>query len=139
MTALLSAIVTWLAINFNLPATYDHPKVEFVPASRISDLLYAEIDLSRRREVLGLYDDASRTILLSDGWAGKTPAELSILVHEMVRHLQRATGHTELCPAAREKLAYSAQEKWLGLFGRDLKSEFEIDPMTLKVSTTCWW
>jgi len=36
-----------------------------------------------------------------------------------------------------EELACVAQEKWLGPFGRNLEAEFQIDPFTLKVSTTC--
>jgi hypothetical protein len=38
---------------------------------------------------------------------------------------------------AREELAYAEQEKWLALFDRSLLTEFQIDPFTLKVSTTC--
>ena len=139
MTSLLSAIVTWLAINFSLPADHEHPKVEFVPASQLSNARYAGVDFSRRRKVVAAYDDASRTMLLPEGWTARTPAELSILVHEMVHHLQNLAGHRHPCPAAREKLAYAAQQKWLGLFGRDLKSEFDINPMTLKLSTSCRW
>ena len=64
-------------------------------------------------------------------------AEVSVLVHEVVHHLQTSAKLTYECPAARERLAYAAQEKWLGLFGRSLESDFEIDAFTLKVSTMC--
>ncbi len=40
-------------------------------------------------------------------------------------------------PAAREKLAYTAQEKWLGLFGRSLSGDFDVDPMCLELATAC--
>ena len=50
---------------------------------------------------------------------------------------QNKAGLTYACAGEREKLAYEAQEKWLGLFGRTLQGEFEIDPFTLKISTTC--
>ncbi len=55
----------------------------------------------------------------------------------MVHHLQNKSGVKYACAAEREKLAYEAQEKWLGLFGVSLQSEFEIDEFTLKMSTTC--
>ena len=59
------------------------------------------------------------------------------LLHELVHHIQ-TTAHLKYeCPAAREKLAYAAQEKWLGLFNLSLASEFNIDPFTLKVATEC--
>jgi hypothetical protein len=93
---------------------------------------------SRERDVpIAVYDNEMKTIYLPKDWAGSTPAELSILVHEMVHHLQGATKTRYECPQAREQLAYAAQEKWLRLFGRNLESEFEIDPLTLVVSTRC--
>ena len=52
------------------------------------------------------------------------PAELSILVHEMVHHFQNMLGLKYECPQAREALAYRAQDQWLGLFGRDLGDGF---------------
>ena len=98
MTALLTALVTWLAANFDLPAIYDLPEVRFVPTAQISDLRYRDIATRRRRAVIAVYDDASRTIFLSDAWTGQSAEELSILVHEMVHHLQNLAGHRHPCP-----------------------------------------
>ncbi len=75
--------------------------------------------------------------MLPKGWAGRSHAELSVLLHELVHHIQTTAHLTYECPAAREKLAYAAQEKWLGLFNLSLASEFNIDPFTLKVATEC--
>jgi hypothetical protein len=86
---------------------------------------------------VALYDDRTGTILLSDRWTGHTPAELSVLVHELVHHMQKVAQRKYACPAAREELAYEAQEKWLNLFGQSLLAAFEIDPMTLKLRTAC--
>jgi hypothetical protein len=76
---------------------------------------------------------------LPDAWTGDTPADLSILVHEVVHHLQNVGKLKFECPQEREQLAYKAQERWLGLFGRDLLHDFEIDPFTLLVSTKCMY
>jgi hypothetical protein len=152
MEALLPVIVLWLSANFDLPATQQFPRIEFVPPLEIAYVRYgastprsrrevaARLDVTspaRLREVEAVYDDAQGMILLPAGWTGATPAELSVLVHEMVHHLQRLQGAIHECSAARERLAYAAQEKWLGLFGRTLEKEFEIDAFTLKVSTEC--
>jgi hypothetical protein len=153
MDALLAAIVLWLSANFGLPAGFDFPRVEFVRPIEIAFFRYhafsaeaqrqvlaaydnAEKD-SGRRQVVAVYDDQRDRILLPQGWSGHSPAELSMLVHEMVHHLQKKSGMRYECEAAREKLAYEAQEKWLGLFGLTLEREFEIDAFTLKVTTTC--
>ncbi len=91
------------------------------------------------QETVALYDDRDNTIYLPTKWTGQTPAELSVLVHEMVHHLQNAAKTKFDCPQAREQLAYAAQQKWLGLFGRNLDDEFQIDPFTLLVMTRCMY
>ena len=148
MNALLTAIALWLSANFGLPATHDLPRVEHVSAIKMADLRYKGLARLEpqptggpaqpgKREVVAVYDDATRTIYLHDGWTADTPAELSVLVHEMVHHLQNIGELKFECPQERERLAYQAQERWLGLFGRDLERDFEIDPFTLLVSTKC--
>lgn len=137
MDALLTAIVTWLAINFGLPASYEHPAIELLPATEIAELRYGASEARSRRDVVAVYHDTKATIYLADGWTGKAPAELSVLVHEMVHHLQKVGGLKYECPAAREELAYAAQDTWLGLFDRTLLDEFDIDRATLKLTTSC--
>jgi len=147
-TAVLAEITAWLAENFNLPAT-DEPRVAFVPSARIAAFRYRgfaqaqaavgddQATLEAGREIAAVYDDATRTIYLPDGWSGKTPAEFSVLVHEMVHHLQNIAQLRYECPQEREKLAYAAQDRWLSRHDRSLASEFELDPFTLLVRTRC--
>jgi hypothetical protein len=96
---LLDGIGTWLVSNFVLPAVQGRPFIEFVPKTRIAamrlqghapsegaiDARY--IEPSQRRPV-AVYDDSSRTIFLPDDWVGQSAADKSILVHEMVHHIQ---------------------------------------------------
>jgi hypothetical protein len=100
---------------------------------RTSDVSASEIS----SDIVSLYSNESKTIFLLDGWTGKTPAELSILVHEMVHHLQNVGQLKFACPEEREELAYKAQDSWLHLFGRDLESEFQMDPFTILVKSKC--
>ena len=149
MTILLTAVALWLSANFGLPSNHDLPRVALVPAAKINALYFGDKPsaegMSRaanetgRHEIVSVYDDQSKTIYLPDGWTGSTPAELSVLVHEMVHHFQNAAGMKHECPQEREKLAYEAQDRWLGLFGRDLQTEFQIDPFTLLVNTRCMY
>lgn len=139
MEPLLSAIVVWLTITFGLPASYDHPRIEFSSSEQMARLHYGAAEMEGRSEVLSLYDDTNRIIHLANSWTGKSPADLSILVHEMVHHIQNVSGIGYECPAAREAIAYEAQDQWLKLFGRNLVEEFELDRMFLKVSTMCFW
>ncbi|HUG61279.1 MAG TPA: DUF6647 family protein, partial [Methylomirabilota bacterium] len=72
-----------------------------------------------------------------EGWTGTSPAEVSVLVHELVHHLQNVGGVAYDCPEAREKPAYQAQARWLELFGGSLEEAFQVDPMTILVRTNC--
>lgn len=153
MTALLTAIAMWLTANFDLPAMHEPPKVELVSPARIAAIRYQAFtgwqqrnlatapsdtgDKGNSRATVAIYDDANQTIYLPAAWTGATPADLSVLVHEMVHHLQNIGRLKYECPAAREELAYLAQDKWLGLFGLDLEHTFDVDKFTLKVSTLC--
>ena len=151
--ASLTEIVTWLSGKFDLPPIYDHPRVEFAAPMQLARMRYSGLLSDRpqvtiggsdptaqgayQREVVAIYSDKTRTIFLPDGWNGKTPTEQSILVHEMVHHLQNLAGLKYECPAAREKPAYLAQDAWLSLHGLDLETEFEINKLTLVVSSSC--
>lgn len=153
METLLTAIVTWLSIGFGVPANYDHPRIEFVSSAKMSAVQFrghtaahsaaqsgetsAPARPALQREVEALYDDSTRTIYLPEGWTGKTPAEVSVLVHEMVHHLQNVAGLKFECPQAREKLAYAAQNQWLAQSGRNLIDEFKLDALTVLLRTKC--
>jgi hypothetical protein len=88
-------------------------------------------------DVIAVYDTIARTIYLPVGWTGDTPEALSVLVHEMVHHLQAASGARFACPAAREKAAFALQDRFLHRFGRDLETAFGTNALFLLVATNC--
>jgi hypothetical protein len=143
MKMLLTVMMIWLSSNFDLPAVHDHPEIKFVTQKEMIAVRYRGLapntasELNTASDLVALYEDRTRTILLSEHWTGNAPAELSVLVHELVHHLQNRARLTYPCPGAREALAYAAQEKWLKLFGQSLATAFDIDPLTLKVRTSC--
>lgn len=153
MHSLLTALVIWLSANFDLPADFTHPKIIFEPPQSIAMIRYqkvlgtSKVDAAAPRPaandhaaaIIAFYNDRTRELHMPAGWTGTTPAELSILVHEMVHHLQNVAGLTYGCAEEREKLAFLAQERWLQMSGSDLSQAFGIDPLTLLVRTNCWF
>jgi hypothetical protein len=138
-SALMKAVAAWLSADFGLSIA-ELPNVEFVAKERLAALRHRGLPsdhMSEGRDILAVYDDDARTIYLPRGWTGRTAAEASILVHEMVHHAQNLGGMKTECPQAREKLAYQAQQRWLRRFGTDLEEEFGIDGFTLLVLTSC--
>jgi hypothetical protein len=116
---------------------YDHPRIEFANPKKLAALRFGAQGLHSEDRIVAVYVDSQRTIFLPENWSSRTPAEQSVLVHEMVHHLQNLDKRIYNCAAEREKLAYDAQEKWLNQFGRSLESEFQIDPFTRLVATRC--
>jgi hypothetical protein len=148
METFLAVVVLWLSANFGFAANPEYPRVEFVPPSRIISLRYKGLvgaqgqthaSADALRDTVSIYDDAQRIIYLPEGWTGRSPAELSILVHEMVHHLQNVGQLKFECPQEREKAAYEAQAQWLALFKSDLAQEFGLDGFNLLIKTKCFY
>lgn len=134
---ILDFISLWLQSEYQLPAPASEPEIVAVPAAELHARRYGEGAGADPGDIVALYDAEAKAILVSDGWTGSTIAELSVLVHEMVHHLQAEAGMVFACPAERERLAYRAQDDWLRLFGQDLRSAFGIDPAMVLVATVC--
>ena len=145
---LLDEIGMWLVSQFDLPAVRERPAIVLVSSAQLlakrlqgavsQGAAYgaAYTDPGQRRAV-ALYDDTLKSIFLADDWVGQSAADKSILVHEMVHHIQNVAQMKYECPMAREKPAYMAQDKWLAQFGLSLEQEFEVDMFTIVVSSAC--
>jgi hypothetical protein len=152
--ALMTEIAAWLAANLELPPTTELPRVELVPPGRLVAIRLGGFAMNQQETASGptqpppplkiaadlaaVYSMATRTIYLPDDWSGESHAEMSVLVHEMVHHLQNVGGLEYLCPDGREKLAYLAQDRWLRRFGLDLETAFGLDLFTVFVRSSCF-
>jgi hypothetical protein len=132
---MIDTIALWLLVNFGLPVSAQAPALVGVSAAELVAMRYGPDNAAPAGDVIAVYDEG--TIFLAHGWTGRTAAELSILVHEMVHHLQSSAEMRFACPGEREVLAYRAQDAWLGLFGESLESAFGIDPAMIVVGTAC--
>jgi hypothetical protein len=141
--AFLDSLVVWLSKNFDLPAHFEHPTIKFVSAQAIVAMRYAAFlndptkVAAARGDVVSVYNTETHTIYMREDWNGGTPAEVSILVHEMVHHLQAKSHLKFACPQEREQIAFRAQQRWLDAFDTDLEREFELDPFTVLVNSNC--
>lgn len=133
----LDFTVLWLDSHYQLGIPTSHPDIIALPQSELVARRYGPEADEAQVEIVALYDKELRAILVSSEWTGKSLAELSILVHEMVHYLQDESGTVFACPAEREKLAYQAQNDWLRLSDESLESTFGIDPALILVATAC--
>jgi hypothetical protein len=146
---LARAIVDWLAINSQLPAIRDVPRIEFASPYTIAAIRYnnappvGDIDQIgtdsqvTAQRLLARYDERSRTIFLPEGWSGSTLAETAVLVREMVRHIQHIDAIEYACPESRDMAAYSAQKKWADFHDAELPSELALPAGLVKALEEC--
>lgn len=139
MDVLIASLLSWLAQATDLTAVGPAPTVHFATSADQAAVRYGGLELHAGRDVVGLYVDETRTILLTEGWDAGDPADVSALVHELVHHLQNDSGVSYWCSGEREAQAYAVQAEWLAQFDMSLESEFGIDPMTLKLTTACFY
>src|SRR5262249_36653621 len=123
----LTAMETWVSSQLDLPAMHEHPTIEFASPAKIASLRFTGLlpdpgaqapndrAASAQHDTIAIYRDPTRTIYLPEGWTGGTPAELSVLIHEVVHHFQNVLRLKYECPQEREKLAYTAQDRLLAL------------------------
>ncbi len=141
LAATLDAALDWLADEFGLPEVEELPGIAFARPGRLVALHLGDAshaDSTRAGpDAVAVYVDAEETIYLPQGWTGATPEEKSVLIHELVHHIQNVAGLRHACPAARERPAFAAQAVWLERHGSDLETAFGIDAMTLLVRTGC--
>lgn len=144
----LTEIARWLSANYDLPFTAEPPQIQKVTQLHLWRLRHRAFlsaqggeqtttTMPGYRDVVAVYDDTTRTIYLPESWTGATVAEQSVLVHEMVHHLQNVAGQKFACGGEREKPAYFAQDKWLKLNGLELEDEFEVDMFTVVARSAC--
>jgi Domain of unknown function (DUF6647) len=150
MEALLSVIGVWVAANTGFSEPQHLPTLAFIADGRIKQI-HQELahradgtlepgsvpESNDSQDVVAFYDARRKTIFLSQSWDARSPADQSVLVHELVHHLQKEAGATYRCPGEQEKPAYAAQADWLALYDLSLESEFGIDALTLLVRTNC--
>jgi hypothetical protein len=139
---LVAAVTGWVAADLGEPVPGEMPAVAFMDRAEMRFIRYPKAqqpshDAHGETGVQALYLDESQTIVLPTGWSGATPAEVSILVHEVVHHFQALRGDIHACPAAREKLPFEVQGRWLEAHGESLESAFGIEGLFLLVATNC--
>ena len=91
-------------------------------------------------KVLGLYNNETKTVLLNKDFWIASVRDQSILLHELVHHMQysRNWGHyRKKCRGDIEKEAYNLQENWLEIRGLTLAKTIDLGPLMRHVLTQC--
>lgn len=139
MKSLMIALMMWIGANSTLPFTTEVPDIERVSAEQMHYMALpgTSYDPASTQQILALYLDTGEVLYLQDGWAPDNPRDVSILVHELVHHMQAVAGRKYRCRGEQEKEAYDVQERFLASIGRKIEDVIEIDRLFLFFVTTC--
>lgn len=112
MTELIAGLLAWVAAHTG----YDGA-LAGRPAVRLTDDICAEVRLGRRCRIGAYYDHRSAMVILRRGWNIDSREDRSLLLHELVHHVQATTGAFDFdSPLGRcrgESEAFSLMARWL--------------------------
>jgi hypothetical protein len=135
--ALIVTLLTWISsqIGCEPPSV---PEIRLVPHDQLVTMAYGSPPPAGGASVTALYDRRSKTVYLEDSWRVDSLPNRATLVHELVHHVQELAAIPYPCLAARERLAYQLQAKWLKEQGiADPYAFLQIDEFTIAVLSLC--
>jgi hypothetical protein len=129
VATLTLTLIAWIVSKAGLTAP-EPPQISFVPEHQMTHLFDAaahpdqlpQADVPANQgaggahpvsRVLALYLRATATVYLPETWRPGGLRDQSILLHELVHHMQRFNKVVPVCPAALERQAYDLQAAWL--------------------------
>jgi hypothetical protein len=137
MEELIAVLSVWVAAASGLPEAPNPPRIRQYEQHHIAAMHAGRYYAPGSEDIIAIYVGMVDTIVLRDDWNLHDPSDLSVLVHELVHHLQHHAGVEYHCPQQREGVAFKVQEEWLSMFGESLNSAYGINEFTLTMSTNC--
>lgn len=132
-------VTQFLIANSTFKDVPSFPDLVFLEQEQLNALHLGGFSSSTDITVVSFYDRSSRSIYLPTRWSGRSPEELSMLIHEMVHFLQDREGRKFACPEQQEEEAFAVQERWLVAHGTNLETAFGIDPLTRLTASLCYF
>ena len=137
MKSLILALVTWASAQTGLPSTDSLPVVKHVSAKQMWHMAHPgmEYEPDGTQQYLGLY--ANGVMWLRDDWSPQSPLDVSVLLHELVHHMQAQANVEYPCRGKMEKVAHEAQFAWLEAAGLDPYETIGLNQLYYVMVTTC--
>ncbi len=139
MESFVLGLMVWISSVSGLPLSEDTPEITRVEPAEIARLANGPgvADPDVESGYLALYHAGSGTVLLRSDWDRQSLRDRSILVHELVHHLQAAAGRDYVCRGAMEREAYDIQAAWLEARGAELLEVMNMNGLFLYAVTRC--
>ena len=126
MGLLVATLLAWVVAQTGLAAP-DVPRI-----------VVDQIGTVKNENVQAFYRHATATIYLSETWRSDRLRDQSILLHELVHHVQWFNRVSAPCVSAFERQAYDLQVRWLREQGvADPYKLIRIDDFTVIIYSAC--
>ncbi len=133
-SALSEHMIEWIASNTEL-LSYERPDIRFATGEWMAARLNQKNMVAPPEALYGM---GTHTLYLSNQWSPTDLRDQSILLHELVHHLQLMNETHVACPAQYNGLAYQVQIAWLREAGESAPFEFlGIGPIDIFVQSLC--
>ncbi len=144
MEQLLQALMIWASAQTGLPPAEELPEIQIADQCQIERIYYDDANKNCQDSAMriqAIYDPRDSRMILPDSWSEKSIYDVSMLVHEIVHHLQAEAGitpSTVACSGSEiEKPAYDAQIAWLEAAGLDAFETMGINKLAYRLLTMC--
>ena len=149
MKEVITALMLWISTQTGWPIP-DHPNITYIENGKEFFLLSNDcdqkpdqkvcIDYDDDSNILALYNHITKTIYLhKDFWLASIKDQ-SILLHELVHHMQYSMDYKKykmMCRGDIEKESYDLQELWLQMRDTNLEETIQLGPLFRHVLTQC--
>ena len=150
MKEIITALMLWISNQTGWPIP-DHPNITYIQNGKEFFLLSHDCDKKPDQKIcigydgdesniLALYNHLTKTIYLNKEFWWASVRDQSILLHELVHHMQYSRDsefYRKQCKGDIEKEAYDLQEIWLKERGRTLYDTIELGPLFRYILTRC--
>lgn len=142
MQELMAALMIWASNATGLPVAEDMPVLVLEDRCAIQRMAYADENHECTADgVQAIYDHRTEAIYLPDTWSPTRLYDVSLLLHELIHHMQNEVGtdfDTVDCPGRDlERPAYTAQAAFIKGAGIDPWEVMRINQLALYFITTC--
>jgi hypothetical protein len=135
--AMMSKMITWISVNTDMRPCAP-PVLRHATSDEIAAKWYGKIPGKQVIKVRALYEYPSATVYVSEDFDWSNLLDKSILLHELVHHMQHYNEVVFQCHAAAEPQAYELQAAWLEEQGEDDPWELmKVDRFTVYALSAC--
>jgi Domain of unknown function (DUF6647) len=129
-----ASLIHWITTKTGW-SVHDSPPIRFVPKATLVKMFS---ETSTGLHVEALYSERDHSIYLANGWRADNLRRRSILLHELVHHLQYLNHAKVTCQSEYEVQALQLQVTWLGDQGVDDPFDLiGLDPLWLMMLKKC--